>query len=133
MPFTTQQMSELNKLKLKDLKTMHTSLKKQTCKTSKKEHLIVKIKELLTSFNDIKRNLSKQKGYNVKPYNTDRLNHVSAVDLRQAHQKFRKALQCGSNHSKQNIITCLSKLCKEIDFFVQYSSKITVDSNDTTE
>ena len=70
--------------------------------------------------NNVKRNLSKHSGFNVKPYNTDKLATMTSVDLRQAHQKFRNSLQCGSNHSKQNIIACLTKFCKELDFFVQY-------------
>ena len=120
MPLTSQQMSELNKLRLQQLKNMHNSLKQQTNKTSKKEHLIEKITQLLTLFNNIKRKLSVHSGFNVKSYNVEKLATMTSVDLRQAHQKFRKSLQCGSNHSKQNIIACLTKLCKEIDFFVQY-------------
>lgn len=120
MPFTAQQMTEMNKLTLKELKTVHASFKKQTNKTSKKEHLIEKIKELLTLFNNMKRRLCKHSSFNVKQYNTDKLATMTSVDLRQAHQKFRKALQCGTNHSKQNIINCLLKLSKEVDFFVQY-------------
>ena len=120
MPLTAQQMIEMNKLTLNELKTVHTSLKKQTSKTSKKEDLCEKIKELLTLFNNFKRELSKHSSFNVKQYNTDKLATMTSVDLRQAHQKFRKSLQCSSNRSKQNIIACLTRLSKEIDFFIQY-------------
>ena len=105
-------MDNLNKKSLLELRKLHKGLTIYTKKQSSKNDIITNINNLLKAFD----NTVNDSGHlHVK---TD-IHDMSAIDLRQAHQSFRRALQLQKNN-KANIIQSFVKLGKELDFFMEY-------------
>lgn len=105
-------MEHLKNKSLVELKTLHKTLTTYTKKQSTKTKIIESINGLFKAFDD-----------NIKPSVTrhvkEDIEKLSAVDLRQVHQKFRQTLHL-KKINKTNIVQSLINLCKEIDFFIQY-------------
>ena len=102
----------LSKKSLKELKTLHKTLTTYTKKKSSKKQIIESVNNLFQTFdNDVNKT-------DKKHIKTD-IDKMSAIDLRQAHQKFRQCLQL-KKVNKVTLVQSLIKLCKEIDFFIQY-------------
>ena len=119
MVLTTQQIHELNKMPLTELKTVHRELKKHSKKATKKEDLAAQISAIAQRFCKLRCELSAKYNCTIKPYPEKDISGMIASDLRQIHASFRHALQCKS-YTKQNIIRSFEKLARQVDYFIQY-------------
>ena len=119
MVVTTQQLTELHKMNLADLKTQHKKIKLHTKKMSNKEDIIKSIQAIMTEFNAFRTTLSQNYNCKIKPHNVENFDKYTSIDLRQAHTSLRQAIQC-KKYTKENIINSFIKLCKILDYFVQF-------------
>ena len=119
MVLTTQQIHELNKMSLTQLKTVHKSLKSHTKKVDKKEQLGTRILEIVQTLDKLRCDLSSKYKCTLKPRSEKDISNISASDLRQIHASFRQALQCPT-YTKQHIIRSLGNLSRQVDYFMQY-------------
>lgn len=119
MVLTSQQIQELHKMSLHELKSVHKQFKMYTKKMSKKEELSIAITEIVRTFEKIRCDLSMKYNCVIKPRGERDISNLTADDLRQIHTSFRHALRCGS-FTKLRIICSLVKLSKQVDYFVQY-------------
>ena len=119
MVITTQQLNELHKLSLTDLKSQHKKLKSHTKKMSNKEDIIQQIQAIITEFNTFRTELSKKYKCAIKPHAVLSYDRFNAIDLRQIQSSIRQSLIC-KKYTKETIINSFIQLCKILDYFVQY-------------
>jgi hypothetical protein len=119
MVITTQQLTELHKMSLLDLKAQHKKLKSHTKKASNKEDIIKQIDMILTEFNTFRTDISKKYKCNIRPHKVKSYDNFTSVDLRQVHTSIRQALQC-KKHTKEIIINSFIRLCKILDYLIQF-------------
>ena len=119
MVVTTQQLSELHKMSLADLKAQHKKLKSHTKKMSNKEDIVKSIQSVMHDFSAFRADLSKKYKCVVKPHMIQSYERYTCIDLRQVHASIRQALRC-PKYTKEAIINSFIKLCKILDYFIQY-------------
>ena len=119
MVVTRQQLTELHKMSLTDLKTQHKKLKLHTKKVSNKDDIVKSIQSVIDDFNVLRADLSKKYKCSVKPHVVQSYEQHTSLDLRQVQASIRQALRC-SKYTKEGIINCFIKLCKILDYFIQY-------------